>query len=102
LPGWASCSRSAALAWAQVAAADDPWTSAEGRQALQEHQRAETEAVDGSGQFEHVAEEGQVPYWQLRATNQAASTPEQALREDAAAEAHTNTADDAADDCAGM
>jgi hypothetical protein len=49
---------------------------------------AQTKAavVEGSGMFEHVAEEGQVPFWQLRgATDQATneqSAPAQAVRVD--------------------
>ena len=35
-------------------------------------------AVDGSGAFEHVAESGQVPYWQLGRTDQAAAVDDTA------------------------
>jgi hypothetical protein len=50
------------------AAAADPFHSAEMRQAIEEDQRAETEALEGSGMFTHVTEPGRVPYWQLRPT----------------------------------
>jgi hypothetical protein len=48
------------------AAAAHPLNSAEMRQAIEEDQRAKTEAVEGSGMFTRVAEPGRVPYWQLR------------------------------------
>jgi hypothetical protein len=51
------------------AAAEKAWSDAE-RQAIQEHQRAETAAIEGSGLFAHVAEPGQVPFWQLGSTGQ--------------------------------
>jgi hypothetical protein len=49
------------------AAADNAWSHAE-RQAIEEHQRAQTAAIEGSGVFAHVAEPGQVPFWQLGST----------------------------------
>jgi hypothetical protein len=68
------------------AAAANPFHHAEMRRAIEEHQQAETEAVAGSGVFGHVAEQGQVPYWQLGATRTANDTP-------APVEDTTNTAD---------
>jgi hypothetical protein len=56
------------------AAAEKAWSDAE-RQAIQEHQRAETAAIEGSGLFAHVAETingvEQVPFWQLGGTERA-------------------------------
>jgi hypothetical protein len=52
------------------AAAGKAWSTDE-RQAIEEHQRAETAAIEGSGVFEHVAAPGQVPFWQLGSTDQA-------------------------------
>jgi hypothetical protein len=55
------------------AAANQAWSHAE-RRAIEEHQRAETTAIEGSGLFEHVAEAingvEQVPFWQLGTTDQ--------------------------------
>jgi hypothetical protein len=51
------------------AAADNAWSNDE-RQAIEEHQRAETAAIEGSGLFEHVAEPDQVPFWQLGRADQ--------------------------------
>ncbi len=59
------------------ASADSPWTSPEVRQAVMDHYHAERDAVEGSGLFEHVAEQGQVPFWQLGRTEQAQDTIEQ-------------------------
>jgi hypothetical protein len=56
------------------AAADNAWSTAE-RQAIEAHQRAETAAIEGSGVFAHVAEPGQVPFWQLGSTDQARTAP---------------------------
>jgi hypothetical protein len=53
------------------AAAQKAWSNAE-RWAIEEHQRAETAAIEGSGVFAHVAEPGQVPFWQLGSKGQAA------------------------------
>jgi hypothetical protein len=52
------------------AAADKAWSNDE-RQAIEKYQRAETAAIEGSGVFAHVAEPGQVPFWQLSGTEQA-------------------------------
>jgi hypothetical protein len=46
------------------AAADHAW-SPEEREAILAHQQADRDAVDGSGLFTHVDQDGQVPYWQL-------------------------------------
>lgn len=48
-----------------VEAALERWSSEEMNQAVLDHYQAEREAIEGSGLFEHVAEDGQVPFWQL-------------------------------------
>lgn len=53
------------------AALDSPWHSAETRQAISDAQHAKTAAIEGSGQFDHVTNDGEVAYWQLGATGQA-------------------------------
>lgn len=60
------------------AAADNPWHSDETRQAIADEQRAETAALAESGMFGHVAEAGQVPYWQLGRTDQTADADDAA------------------------
>jgi len=52
------------------AAMASPSTSDAQRQAIEDHTRAERAAIEGSGMFTHVAEPGQVPYWQLRQADQ--------------------------------
>jgi len=49
----------------------DPFTSPELRQATRDYHQAKRQAIEGSGQFIHVAEEGQVPFWQLGPATQA-------------------------------
>src|SRR5262249_45453176 len=48
-----------------AAALDSPWNSQEMKQAIRDHAAAERAAIEGSGLFEHIAEDGQVPFWQL-------------------------------------
>lgn len=82
------------------AAAANPWTDEEGRQAARDYAEQKRAAVEGSGMFEHVAETingvEQVPFWQLGHPDRAQDTAEQA-------EAATRgAADDGHDDTDGM
>lgn len=66
--------------------ADSPLAGDAQRRVTEEYQRAEAEAVEGSGLFEHVAEPGRVPFWQLGHAAQA---------QDGAGHAAADTPDDA-------
>ncbi len=48
-----------------AAALESPWNDEAMKQAIRDHGAAERAAVEGSALFEHVAEDGQVPFWQL-------------------------------------
>jgi hypothetical protein len=58
----------------RLAADQRVWSEGE-RQATKDHHQAEADAIEGSGLFEHVTEEGQVPFWQLAHIDQAAQLP---------------------------
>jgi hypothetical protein len=73
-----------------AAALDSPWNDAAMKQAIRDHAAAKRAAVEGSGLFEHVAEDGQVPYWQLGHADQAQDIAEQ-TGSDIAGDEHTGT-----------
>jgi hypothetical protein len=42
-----------------------PWTSPEAKQAGLDYAQAKADTIERTGMFTHVAEPGQVPFWQL-------------------------------------
>lgn len=48
-----------------TAASEHPNTSDEHRRGIEQHAAQHRAAIEGSGRFGHVAEDGQVPFWQL-------------------------------------
>lgn len=73
------------------AAMKNPFNSPAMRHAIAEAGRERREAIDGSGLFEHVAEDGQVPYWRLgniaTPTDAPADTSQSAVVDEDCAEA---------------
>ncbi|SCL12828.1 hypothetical protein GA0070616_0034 [Micromonospora nigra] len=73
----------------------DPWASEEVRAAERAEAERVAEEIEATGMFEHVAEEGQVPFWQLRkpepvAEQEPASTDRAWPRVTEVEAAHTN------------
>jgi hypothetical protein len=60
---------------AEIAAAN-PWTSPEARQAAKDYAQAKADTIERTSVFEHVAEPGQVPFWQLGRTDQVVNSAE--------------------------